>query len=234
MKLLSDLRGLHAGRPALVMGGGESLPKQAARAPEGCVYISANQHGCLLRACDYIVVCDDKPRAQFIGAGGQMVTIKSFGVPVISPRPSIAEYLMPKAPHNNSGVTAAWAAWVLGCAPILLAGMDCYRGAVYWHAPKAQSTGQHLQLSNHLVKWRTLASKFPQMMLRSMGGPLADVFPAYDPAEPVTGAPPGPDEFDAHKVMIVRAWRRFRPGQIVELTKAELAEAKRFRAIAPN
>ena len=231
MKHLSDLRAAHAGRPALVLGGGESLPRQAERAPEGCVYISANQHGCLLRACDYIVACDDKPRAQFLGSNGQMVTLKSFGVPIISPRPSMADYLTPKPPHNSSGVVAAWAAWVMGCAPILLAGMDCYRGACYWHAPKAQSTGQHLQLSNHLVKWRTLAAKHPQAMFRSMGVPLTDVFPAYDPEEPVIPTPIEAIELDAHKAKVLRAWRRFRPGQIVELTKAELKDGLRSRTI---
>jgi hypothetical protein len=144
----------------------------------------------------------------------------------------MADYLIPRPVHNNSGVVAAWVAWVMGCAPILLAGMDCYRGACYWHAPKAQSTGQHLQLSNHMVKWQTLAMKCPRAMLRSMGGPLSDVFPAFDPTEPVIGGPPEMDELDVHKAKVVRAWRRFRPGQIVELTLAELKDGLKSRALA--
>jgi hypothetical protein len=119
----------------------------------------------------------------------------------------------------------------MGCAPILLAGMDCYRGAVYWHAPKAQSTGQHLQLSNHLVKWRSLAAKYPLAMYRSMGGPLADIFPAYDPAEPAKPTLIEEIELHVHKAKVLRAWRRFSPGQTVELTKSELADGLRSRSI---
>lgn len=190
MKLLTELVLRHVGQAAVVLGGGESLPEQMKRVPAGAVLLSANQHGCLLTKCDYMVVCDDKTRPTFKNLEGKLFALRELGVPVISPRRTMADYLIERRlPVNNSGAVAAWAAWIMGCAPILLAGMDCYVGATYWHDAKGRSTGRCVPQSTHLTKWRMLELETPGAMLRTLGGPLATLFPSYDPAEVVTAWP---------------------------------------------
>lgn len=233
MKPLSDLVHAHRGRPALIMGGGASMPEQAARAPEASVQISVNQHGCLLRKCDYIVACDDKPGKRFAGPNG-LVDLKSFGVPIISPRSSMADYRMFERPTpNNSGIIASWIAWLMGCCPILLAGMDCFAGGVtYWHTPNAQSSGRGLMVDRHVQKWRFLREKLPEAGIRLMGdGPLRELFKVYDRAEVLTPVWPDPaviaSQVAGKRVRVVKPWRKYPAGIELQVGTAELEEGKR-------
>ena len=236
VQALSSLIHAHAGRAGIAMGGGPSLPEQVARAPEGALLISANEHGCFLRRCDFIMACDDLSNKPLKAPDGRTVKIRDLGTPIISSRRSIADVYYSTAPLNNSGICAAWALWVMGCAPILLAGMDCFQGGTYFHNHKAISTGNNLQLIHHLNKWRRLKAKIPRAPIRSLGGPTAEVFPAYDPAE---AFPPPADraeiesELKRNTVKVIHRWpigpRPFEPGQIVEVSDAELAIGLRKR-----
>lgn len=188
---LAEFIHAHAGRPALVIGGGASAPANAVRAPADAIVFSANQHGCILRAgkCDYIVACDefgtrDQKRFDY---GGRKVTLRDFGVPIVSPRRIDADIMMFKIPIHETGPTAGWVAWLMGCAPILLTGMDCYVGGTYFHNPKALSTGTHVPESTHVGRWHELKQKAPDGMFRILGcPPLKGVFPEYNPSERVT------------------------------------------------
>lgn len=240
MNALSELALAFAGRPALILGGGESLPAQAALAPANAVKFSANQHGALLMPCDFIVSCDDlahkeleRPRSM----GGGVFRILDLKVPIISTRRSISTYFIPKHPINNSGCTAAWVAWALGCAPILLAGMDCFLGATYWHNAKADSTGKYVPFSHHYGNWLRLQELTPRAMYRSLGGPLADAFPAYNPEEePVVATM---EEVLPHisgkRVRILHHWpwgpKPWEPGQIVELNQGEFEVGTRKQKV---
>jgi hypothetical protein len=225
---VSELALAHAGRPALVIGGGESAPVQVARAPAGAVVLSANQHGALLTKCDYIVACDNKPGRRYVAPHG-LVDLRGFGVPVISPRAEMADYRIFKVPVNSSGCMAAWAAWVMGCAPICLAGMDLYLGkATYFHSPKAKSTGTHVPEDTHAGRWRMLQAAIPGAMLRSLGGPLVGVLPAYDPAEPP--APP-PTVIEVLAQARGTMAKILNTGQIVEVGAVELAAGLRRRSM---
>lgn len=237
---LADLVHYGIGRPALVMGGGETLPEQTARAPGNAVFISANQHGCLLRACDFIVAADSTEEQKTWIVDGRKLGLRDHGAPIVSMRRNIADYRIFKPPINNSGVLAAWVAWVMGCAPILLAGMDCYVGGVYHHSPKAQSSGRLQPLSNHLDKWRALMPHVPGAMVRTMGGTLAihKVFPLYDPEEAVPA--PAPREailphVAGARVRVVKAWPlppyRFEPGEEIEVSHGELVRGLREKRI---
>lgn len=189
MKPVSDLVLLHQGRAAVIIGGGESAPAHLKLAPEGALLISANQHGCLLTKCDYLVACDNKPGRRYVSPQG-LVDLRQFGVPIISPRESMADYRLFSSPVNSSGCIAAWCAWIMGCAPICLAGMDLYLGkATYFHSPKAQSTGLHLPVGSHANKWVALSNNAPGAMLRPLGGPLVGAFPQYSPSEEVVPLP---------------------------------------------
>jgi len=240
-KPFSELVHFGLGRPALVMGGGDSLPEATSRAPATAVFVSANQHGCLLRPCDFIVAADStEEQKTWRASDGRKLGIRDHGAPIISMRRNIADYRIFKPPINNSGVLAAWVAWALGCSPILLAGMDCYVGNVYYHSPQAQSSGRAQTLSHHLDKWRALKEHVPGAMVRAMGGALAlhKVFPLYDPAEPVTAAAPREaimPHVQGVRVRVVKAWRlppwRYDPGEELEVNHAELVRGLREKHV---
>lgn len=233
---LADLIHAHAGRPALVMGGGESLPADLARAPEGCLLISANQHGCILRTCDYIVSIDIFEGRKLKMPDGSERTLRSFGVPIISVRREDADIRLFEKPTANSGATAAWVAWVMGCSPILLAGMNCYIGGTYFYDAKAISTGKAIMLSGHLGRWQKLKAAAPDGMFRVMSGPLKELFPVFDPAEPVRQHA-RPAAIKGTSGVTVSLSKRLTigrmavgPGQ-VELSDGELRYAHRHKAV---
>lgn len=182
MRKLSDLVHAHRGRPAFVLGGGPSLPGEFAQCPADAVKLSANHHGQILTPCDYLVaqeVIDESYRI-----------FRSFDVPLVSPRAD-ADVVIDCPKLALSGWEATRAAWVMGCAPIVLAGMDCYTQAVdYWHRPEFQGyygrddPGPPRKLPKQLRGWRGLEAGMPHAMLRSCGGPLRAIFRAYEPGEP--------------------------------------------------
>lgn len=153
------------GRAAVVLGGAESLPVEFARCPSDAVLISANQHGCLYTRCDYIVVLDD------IGE-----RLEPLGVPRIGP------YLWAEYPYldrwtiANSAAFGVWVAHLMGCAPIYIAGVDCYRSG-YWHGEgRPNATGRE---KFRLVEWRELRLRVPDIV-RAAGGPLVEIFGGMD------------------------------------------------------
>lgn len=237
---LSDLVHAHVGRPALVMGGGLSLPEHVAHAPANSVFISANQHGCLVRKCDYIVAADGTEEMKTWPVDGRRLGIWDHGAPIISMRRNLADFVIFQAPVNNSGVIATWVAWVMGCAPILLAAMDCYQGGTYHHDPKAQSSGRSQTLSQHLDKWRALTPHVPGAMIRAMGGILVAkrVFTAYDPGEPAADPHPAEDiraRVKGARVRVMTAWRlhpyRYDAGDEIEVNNTELARGMREKKV---
>lgn len=162
-------------RPAMILGGGGSLPAALDRAPDGAVFFSVNEHGCMLVECDYAVYLD--------GAVGPR--LREFDVVRISQHRNDTEYrLIEFTNPGNSSILAAWVAYMLGCNPIVLCGMDCYVGATYWHSPGADSPGKHITTDAHLARWRKhAAGMLAPANVRAMAGPLVDIFGQYDPLE---------------------------------------------------
>lgn len=234
---LSVLKNAHAGRAAVIMGGGMSLPEQLVLAPEGAVFISANQHGCFLRQCDYIVAVDRWSKKKFLAQDGTEKKLRDLGVPIISPRREDADYMIYDNPFNNSGVAASFAAWVMGCAPIILAGMDCYVGGTYFHNAKAPSSGKGLKLEHHFARWRKLIAAVPGIPLRVVSGPLSKLLPLYDKEEvfPQTGCVGKVVGISGTKVRTKRDWNfppfLFPQNELIELTAAELNRGLRDGAV---
>lgn len=182
---LADLIHAHVGRPAFVMGGGPRAPAQfAGLCPPDAVLISANYHGCLLTRCDYVVSQEvlDETHAK----------LRTCGAPIVSPHPE-ADYRIECPVLSVSGMEAARVAWVLGCAPIILAGMDCFMDAQeHWHRPERLHTygrdGEPplppRKLHKQLTCWKEMAEAMPNAMLRTAGGPLGAIFRPYDPKRP--------------------------------------------------
>lgn len=224
---LSDLALKYCGRAAVIIGGGMSLPEQIKLAPAGAVHLGANEHACKLGIrCDYIVCVDEVQEK-----------VKPWGVPIISNR-RWADYRMFKQPVTNSGACAAFCAWVMGCAPIVLVGMDCYVGGTYCHDPKARSSGNAVSLQGHLGRWERLKGMLPRAAIRSAGGPTQGVFPAYNPAETAFTIPTVAEVLRQCSGVLVDITKRIEFGphvyaageRAVELSEAEVRHAKRLNA----
>lgn len=226
-RLMRELIHAHAGRPAVIVGGGESVQEQLLRCPDTAIHISANQHGCLARACDYIFCADAIEDKVFTRSDKSLYTLRVFGVPIISPRPS-ADYWLFDQTLASSGVMAAWCAWVMGCAPIILVGMDCYQGGTYWHDKSALSSGRGIPLHRHIARWTALLNQAPGGQFRSMGGPLVGLMRLYDTHE--TGVSPPPRALLESKLAGVQVQftrpcadivtpRMFQPGDRTELSR---------------
>lgn len=173
-KNVSDLVWIHKGRPAVVIGGAPSrisddwFWNEKAKNP---VVLSANDHGYLQTWCDYGVCCEDLE---------QRMRLQS--VPVIS-RHVWADYRIFDKPIPNSAILAAFAAWVMGCAPIIITGVECYIGKTYLHDPDLKTSGHNVPLKTHLVRWARLPNMAPGIQVRAVSGPLLDIFKKYGPEE---------------------------------------------------
>lgn len=197
---LEPLIHAHAGRAAVIMGGGPSLHEGVTRAPGDAVYLSANDHGVryfkhrgLPQRCAYVVAGDENER-RWRGdvrarADGVPVDGKPWGCPVIG-RQMWADYRLLFMPQPNSGIAAAWVARVMGCAPIILLGMDLYAGGTYHDDAKYKSSGKSLSAGDHRLNWIKFLSAFPgpyralgcERELRAMVGEF-DAAERYRPGE---------------------------------------------------
>lgn len=222
---ISELVHRHVGRPGVAIGGGISLPHQYERIVSlNAVHVAANQHAHVMGyRFDYVAAVDPDMPAK----------VREFGKPVISmaTRRAHADYVIFRDGFNSSGVTAAWALWVMGCAPIILAGMDCFRGGTYCHDPKAKSSGTGSSVEQHLRKWQKLKDICPGASFRSVGGPTEQIFPCYDPAETRFTIPSREDLMRqvAGVIVEVKDPRDFlagrKVGELVECSKSEARHA---------
>lgn len=161
-RTVRELVHAHVGMPAVVLGGGPSLPESLATCPGrgNAVYLSANEHGALFTECDYIVAHDKiEPK------------IRPFGKPLIS-RHMWADFRIMGSIVASTGVETAWVARLMGCSPIYIVGMDCYGdGGTYHHDPNATSYGYKLERGEHLRRWKTTLELYPGDY-RAIGDPL--------------------------------------------------------------
>jgi len=196
LKSVSDLSHKHYGQPAIILGGGMSLPTQVAYAlarmgaqGKHAIRISCNQHGLVWGQCDYVVVVDRHVTADyFTFPDGSHRKLRDFGAPIIAPKGE-ADYRIEQQALPGSGIMGAWSAWVMGCAPIICCGMDFYQGGTYFHDPKAESTGTRRTVEDQLNRWARLPQMCRGDSFRSVDFPLAQLFPTIyssDPAQPST------------------------------------------------
>lgn len=189
------------------MGGGESLTCDAvARVPAAALYLSVNDHGVrffkdhpeLNRRCDYVVACDKIEKRARLDVGFPGLSPRDgrpWGVPVIT-RHMWGDYRLLKMHRPSSGMMAAWVARLMGCAPIILIGMDCYAAGTYHDAPKALSSGRSIAVSKHIDWWSSLLTTYPGQY-RTLGGHalLQGLARPYDPREP-SEPPRAPTELE--------------------------------------
>jgi hypothetical protein len=163
----------------VIIGGGMSRSTQMALAPpaDQAIYISTNAHGLERWPCDY-TVCLDNIEDQ----------LRQWDVPIVSTRRFANIYVLEQK-VCQSGMLGAYIAWVMGCSPIFLAGIDCYQGGTYEDDPEARSGGRKIPLKNHLMRWRK-ARALIRGDVRTFGGPLAELFPVHDSTVPAKPAWP--------------------------------------------
>lgn len=179
---LDIFEGVHAGRAAAILGGGPSMPDDVKRLPKDCVLFSIKHHGAKLLPCDYTAFFDIRYVDQLRELGTRCGTILSNFV-----NHTDVLLLEEHWKTKRSGPRIAKIAAYMGCAPVILCGMDCYRdveGSPYWHgAPATEFTdlAVKLPLEAELVMWRECFKNMrnPEV-IKAMSGPLVDVFGAYE------------------------------------------------------
>lgn len=186
MKPFRELILSQVGKAAIVCGGADSAPADFERAidghPDACI-ISANQHGLWLsKRVDYIT-CYDNIHGILVD------TCKTLEMdtwpPVISYHPLSTYRLLEYPVWPMSGQLACWIAAALGCCPIILVGMGCYKPGegTYFHDATFQSEGLRIPLETHLADWGRVKKALASARIRATSGPLLSMFPAFDPAE---------------------------------------------------
>ena len=177
MEHFSVLRDRHKGRPAVILGAGPSLPGQIHLIPEGAVRIAVNERPSTLFACDYIVFYDDNTEPLVKGYGGEQIS--PYGR---------SDYQVDDSAWfgGSSSHTAVFMACLMGCAPVILMGMDLYQGdREYFDDPqgrKFRSSASRLPLKEHMDMWSVAVERCPDShVIKAAGGPLVEIFGEYRP-----------------------------------------------------
>ncbi len=189
--LLSSLHNKFTGRPAAVLGGGPSLPEDIKRLPADCILIAVNYHGFYHcppgKQIDFMVY-NDTPDTNPL----QAKAVSEHKAVHFSPEPTSDIIFGDVQVWTGffSSNTAAWFALFLGCAPVILCGMDCYQGPVK-HCPPSDYSSPifDMGLDFFIRPWVEECKNLvphPER-LRAMSGPLVPLFGAYGPAEQSRG-----------------------------------------------
>lgn len=106
--------------------------------------------------------------------------LEPWGVPRISPH-LWAEY--PYLDHSNtyhianSACFGVWLAHLMGCAKIVVAGVDLYRSAYFHDATPIRKVGTE---RDRLADWAALRDLLPPGLVFVAGGPVERVFPLLE------------------------------------------------------
>ena len=181
MMSIFDLRNQFRGRPAAVLGGGPSLPADLKRLPPQTVLIAVNDHALHCCAPDFLVFLDI-PNAQILPELARAV--EEFDGVRVSITP-LSDVDLSGSSYWDGGFTSSLATWFacwLGCAPVILCGMDCYQGEKkYCHPrPDFYHPVMDYPLEMHLNAWRPAWQhcSHPENIV-AMSGPLKSLFGEY-------------------------------------------------------
>ena len=157
---IDRLRGLHSGRSAVILGGGPSLPKHIKTILDDAVVFGVNFHASRIVDCDYIVFNDEHTIKQVENLKGRKISRWGRDVIQDAPRGLI------------SGVLALRAAKMMGCAPIILMGFDCYENKGHFYNLAAELLGNSISVQKHVDRWKSEDKRDVYVA----GGPLKEVF----------------------------------------------------------
>lgn len=213
------------------MGGGPSLVKSERKIREPATWVSANDHGARLRPVDYCATVDtwhlskQWKDGEIVDRKGGDIPVEQrvhmrdwldYGVPIISYRGWADHVTGLEAAVFDSGMYSAYVAWLMGGAPVVIIGIDCYRGDVYWHQRGAHSGSLNKPEVYFQSRAALLAEVIGTERVRMIGdGPLAGHFPQYDPYEAFN--PDYRDVLDRDKARLERTRVRCqRDGLLIE------------------
>lgn len=191
-KHVSELYGVHTGRPIIVVGGGPSLPDTLRSLPRtgNEVIVFANGHGFRVGLEPDYIVCKDH---QHTATRALMEDgLREHGkYPILTPH-YWADYRMGRWPtQGNSGQLAIAAAALMGGYPIIPIGIDCYQGPTYFH----EDDPLNVSRGRHDGAWQSTMTRMMLRLdgavIRPAGGFLTKIFKRYDPREklPLTRIP---------------------------------------------
>jgi hypothetical protein len=197
-ELISALFDRWYGQPILVIGGGPSVTKdlQEKYLPitPACV-ISANAHGFKQSRfkIDLIVNCD-KMHTELRQPMEKV--LRPFNTPIVN-RHSWADFRLPDWHFSgNSGMTAIAVAAALGGNPVIVTGIDMWKGGrLYFHDKPGVRPEKGRRIRGAVSrrdkeKVRPLRAFCSGARIRPISGPLIEWFPKYDSAEMLK--PPSP------------------------------------------
>jgi hypothetical protein len=210
--LVAELYGKHRGIPILVVGGGPSAPDELAaigrERVKAMIVISANSHAWQLGLRPDYTFCKDHLHTET--KQPMEVLVRAGGAPVVSMQ-YWADYRCARWPiQGNSGQHAIALAAMMGGAPIIPIGIDCFQGATYFHTPNVRNVSLGRPAGYWKSRMQRLEGRLIGAMIRPVSGPLGDVFPRYKPFEDVKASIP--TIFDLYAdcpTMYVKATRRF-------------------------
>lgn len=210
MRLIGELVGTLSG-PIIVIGGGPSAPLalEALRdtykiAP--AAVISANEHG--FKQSIYEVthsLCCDPYHGET--KRSMELVLRAYGKPIIAPH-HFADIRMPDWKLvANSGLTALAIGIMLGGAPVLAVGIDCYRAedplaGTYFHDHKAKSNSTTKHRSNFARQFQSLEQYVGiNAPIRFVGGSSLGVYPPFDPNDGTATTPVVPPKAKYYRAM---------------------------------
>jgi hypothetical protein len=191
-QLLSALFNRWAGQPILVIGGGpsvnEDLPKLVAAGVKPACVISANEHGFKQKwfPIDLVVNVD---KVHCLLHRPMEEILRPLGAPIVN-RHSWADFRLADWPGiGNTGITSIAVAAALGANPVLVTGIDMWKGGrLYFHEKPVEVTRHRRQIRASVArrtreKARALVGFVKGANIRPLSGPLCEIYPKFNPAE---------------------------------------------------
>jgi hypothetical protein len=196
--LISKLVNSGAGRMGIVICGGPSAPSDLKKIPnaEKALMVSANGHAFKLKLKPDYIWCKDHIRVYpgYMDRGRHREymerELRPFGVPIATPNFwgdfRAADWALTQF---NSGQQALAFLTLLGCAPIIPVGMDCFAGDLYFHCKDAPNISRGRKPGYWNSRIQKLKAALPGAPIRGVSGLVRDIFGPYQPDKPPA---PGP------------------------------------------
>jgi hypothetical protein len=186
--LVSKLLDSGVGRMGIVVCGGPSAPADLKKIPhvEQAVIVSANAHAFKLKLKPDYIWCKDHiriyPGYLLRGAVREHMEkeLRRYGVPIVGPN-FWCDYraIDWQLTQFNSGQQALAFLTLLGCAPIVPVGMDCFIGDTYFHDKGAANISCGRKPGYWTSRIQKLKRALPGAPIRGISGPVRDIFGEY-------------------------------------------------------
>lgn len=243
-ELISALFDRWAGKPILVIGGGESVLEDLPKIDfEPACVISANDHGDYQKRfkLDLIVNCDKRHCFLHCNMSDLLRPIAAKHGAAIVNKHSWADYRLAEFTYQaNTGLTAIFVAAALGGHPVVPIGFDFFRrGHTYFHTPREGT--RKMRPDWHISRvakrgMQELLAGCKGAQIRPLSGPLLKFFPPYDHAEVL---PPRTDMayrksmaakktvyFVAQRTFAFGTWDRVVSGTKIAMTQKEAQDPR--------